>query len=109
MSEHDFDRMISVRASVIDDGEARIRELEAEVAKAHDFIEKLEASSWQQGRDNARLRECLKRLVDKLCVVHEDEQYKAVWMLWMIHNGPYNGPQYADELKAAAAALKEGE
>ena len=103
MSEFDEDRMISVRASVIEDGEARIKELEAELQQASekfaeqnikDFnrIKELEAElakwknrvAWQHcdkhgdikadyswgcpdcvdelRRENARLRECLKRL-----------------------------------------------
>jgi hypothetical protein len=40
MSEHDFDRMISVRASVIDDGDKRIKELESACRAASEDDEK---------------------------------------------------------------------
>jgi len=71
MSEHDFDRMVKVRASVIEDGERRIRELEAELAKCafHRHIEELEEDA-QKFHDDmekykaeaAHLRACLKRV-----------------------------------------------
>jgi len=70
-AEHDDDRFIRVRASVIEDGEARIKELEAELAKCafHRHIEELEEDAQKFHDDmekykaeNVRLRACLKRL-----------------------------------------------
>ena len=80
-SEHDDDRWVRVRASVIEDGENRIRELEAELAKANQLLthagilKAQEEFNAERERcktavlalnhsqaDNAHLRSCLKRL-----------------------------------------------
>ena len=52
------------------------------------------------------LEAALRGLVDRLDIVHADSKYRAVWTLHMIHNGPYDGPKYKDELDAARKALK---
>ena len=76
MSEFDDDRWVRVRESVIDDGERRIKELEAELAKTkRDLHEcgkyladaKMDATAADAQRievegDLAHLRACLKRL-----------------------------------------------
>jgi hypothetical protein len=43
--------------------------------------------------------------LEKAC--HDDPRYEAVWALHQKHAGPYQGPQYANELYAAQAALEE--
>jgi len=70
-SEFDFDRKVSVRASVIEDGERRIAELEAELAKAKlELQQEAEADIQTMATiknieaDNARLRACLKRIAE---------------------------------------------
>ena len=42
---------------------------------------------------------------DRLKFIHEHEAYKSVWMVNQVHCGPYDGPQYADELEALDQAL----
>jgi len=65
-TEHDEDRMIRVRASVIDDGERRIKELEAELAKWRKYHEELtavyESLEREYLKETFHLRSCLKRL-----------------------------------------------
>jgi len=60
-SEFDYDRMISVRASVIEDGEARIKELEAELAYERERNTNNVAINTEE---ISRLRECLKRIAE---------------------------------------------
>ena len=52
------------------------------------------------------LEAALRGLVDRLDVIHADPKYRAVWEIYMIHQGPYSGPQYGDELEIARKALK---
>jgi hypothetical protein len=56
-----------------------------------------------------RLREAAKRLVAKIDVVIADPTYERVWVGAQLHEGPYQGPQYDDELDALRAALREDE
>lgn len=51
------------------------------------------------------LREALQKLVTRLEFVHSSSAYKSVWTISQIHVGPYQGPSYADELKAAKDVL----
>lgn len=51
------------------------------------------------------LEAALRGLVTRLEQVHDSDQYRAVWQLWMIHHGPYSGPQYVKELESARKAL----
>jgi hypothetical protein len=44
-------------------------------------------------------------LVDRLEFIHADPAYMAVWTSNHIHNGPYSGPQYKNELDDLKAAL----
>jgi hypothetical protein len=50
-------------------------------------------------------RAALRALIDRLDLVHEDERYKSVWMMYMIHGGRYDGPTYEQELRDAKRAL----
>lgn len=45
------------------------------------------------------------RLVDKLELIHKDEQYKSIWFLAANHGLNYTGPKYEKELKALKEAL----
>lgn len=45
-------------------------------------------------------------LVGKLKIIHELEEYKAVWHCAQIHRGPYKGPKYDKELEALEAAIR---
>jgi len=51
--------------------------------------------------------EALKNLVDKLDLVHENDEYKKVWSWYHSHSGPYVGPQYEHELDKARALVKK--
>lgn len=51
-------------------------------------------------------RTALSNLVSQLDAVHQDERYKSVWMLHMIHGGNYTGPKYEKELTATRVALE---
>lgn len=51
--------------------------------------------------------EALNGLVRRLDEIHADPTYQSVWTLNHLHNGPYKGPQYADELAAARRAAQE--
>lgn len=44
-------------------------------------------------------------LIHKLKVVHNDERYLGVWQCAQVHQGPYNGPQYEEELEGLKAVL----
>jgi hypothetical protein len=56
--------------------------------------------------ENEKLREALIKLVNQLEALHASEDYRAVWCLSQIHNGPYTGPTYTAELNAAKARLE---
>jgi hypothetical protein len=47
----------------------------------------------------------LASLVDRLHLIHDDERYLSVWQVSQAHLGPYNGPQYTEELSNADAIL----
>jgi hypothetical protein len=47
-----------------------------------------------------------KALVDKLDEVHASPAMQSVWVMNHIHGGRYDGPNYAEELKALRAALE---
>ena len=51
--------------------------------------------------------EALNGLVHRLDEVHADPAYQSVWTLSQLHNGPYKGPQYVEELEAARRAAQE--
>lgn len=52
------------------------------------------------------LVEALDGLVTRLLSIHEDEQYKGVWVSYAIHGNRYAGPTYTAELAAAQKALR---
>lgn len=52
-----------------------------------------------------RYRAALEQLVSRIEVVEADPEYMAVWFMAQLHRGPYAGPQYGAEMKAARAAL----
>jgi hypothetical protein len=66
---------------------------------AADRIEELEI-------ENARLKDGLRKLVDKLDAVNADPQYGAAWTLYYSHGGHYKGPDYHEELVSAKELLK---
>lgn len=51
------------------------------------------------------LAEVAGRLIDRIDEVYESKEYKAVWALAQLHNGPYSGPHFADEMDFARTAL----
>ena len=61
-TEHDEDRFVRVRASVIDDGERRIKELEAELAKVNENRAEMFKEMCEDDETIIHLRSCLKRL-----------------------------------------------
>jgi hypothetical protein len=63
--------------------------------------------STQQSKE-IELREAAQAFVDKIDSIHKDDKYRLVWELNHIRNGPYTGPQYADELLALRTALAQG-
>jgi hypothetical protein len=50
-------------------------------------------------------RTALANLVAKIDAIHNDEQFKAVWVFYVIHGFSYQGPKYVDELSEARAVL----
>ena len=62
MSEFDYNRFVKVRASVIENGEARIKELEAELASEIKQSSERLASIARHVETEKHLRSCLKRL-----------------------------------------------
>lgn len=52
-----------------------------------------------------RLRDALGALVDRLAYVHQHPQYVSVWVISQAHVGPYQGPNYIEELDDAKALL----
>jgi chromosome segregation ATPase len=126
-TEHDDDRMIRVRASVIDGGERRIRELEGELEAANKHVElvdlqheeagkriaelEAELAKWKQTdnvrleADNARLRECLKRL--EWCIT-EWHEYKDNTHACPVCDSTKEHEDHASDCWLAAA-LKENQ
>lgn len=47
----------------------------------------------------------LRALVDRLEFVHNDDRYKSVWTLYMIHGGRYTEPKYDKEFETAKKYL----
>lgn len=55
--------------------------------------------------DKPNLIEAARALDAKLCAIHVDPLYQSVWQLNQVHQGPYKGPQYVEELSAMRKAL----
>jgi len=53
----------------------------------------------------AELEMAATALVNKLHHVHDSASYKGVWTIAQLHNGAYQGPNYADELDALEETL----
>lgn len=53
----------------------------------------------------AGVTSALRKLVERLELIHADPQYKSVWVLAGNRGFAYSGPTYTDELTAAKAAL----
>ena len=67
-----------------------------------------EAALARQDEAEARVAELERAatgLVNKLRQVHDSATYQGVWTLAQLHNGPYRGPQYDEELAALASVL----
>jgi hypothetical protein len=56
-----------------------------------------------------RLRRVLKALVDRLDEIVASPDYNSVWVLAHVHGFVYRGPNWVDVMKAARAALQEGD
>jgi hypothetical protein len=54
-----------------------------------------------------RVREALQRLVDRLDQIADDPDFKTMATLYYTHLGDCRGPNWADALKEARAALAE--
>lgn len=52
------------------------------------------------GKRHAELARLARALCEKLRSVHADSAYQDVWMSAQLHQGPYSGPTYTDELEA---------
>jgi len=44
-------------------------------------------------------------LVDKLEEINDDPKFQSVWTINQIHNGPYTGPNYVEELSTLKTVL----
>lgn len=53
----------------------------------------------------AAMREAAEALVRQMRLMNADPKYQAVWTLFAIHGGQYDGTRCADELEALDAAL----
>jgi DNA repair exonuclease SbcCD ATPase subunit len=140
MSEHDYDRMISVRASYLDGKDekikeleriaqmhenyadrlaAKVKELEAELAKEKNcllecqlsdrthviILKECKAAIEELTADNARLRECLKRLAEHA------GRFNDVYAFESYSRGKADGIAECAAIarEGLAAKLKEGE
>lgn len=56
-----------------------------------------------------RLRDALQNLVDVLDQIMAHPEYHRVFTIAHVHGGAYRGPNWAEALSEAKAALKEGE
>lgn len=56
-------------------------------------------------KDNEQWKELLTDLVTRLDYVHNHDNYKAVWSMYMIHGGNYTEPKYEKEFEAAKQAI----
>lgn len=73
-----------------------------------DHIAELEKARDESAAERERVRVlegALEALVNRLDFIHEDGQFKSVWVLSYIHGAPYTGPTYVNELARARAAL----
>ena len=57
----------------------------------------------------SKVEKAARELVEKLDKVHKNPAYVGVWTVSQIHQGPYQGPNYTEELKKLKDALKEAE
>jgi hypothetical protein len=65
-----------------------------------------EAARMEGERDTlTEMVKAAQALVGRLDVVHNDYRYTGVWQLAQLHNGPYSGPTYTEELAALKQAL----
>lgn len=55
--------------------------------------------------DNTAVREAAIQLASKLRAIHGDVRYQSVWACAQAHQGPYDGPQYEDELRRLEEAF----
>ena len=58
-------------------------------------------------RDERKLYGVLKNLIERLNFVHESPEYKSVWEVNQLHNGPYTGPTYTEAFEEAERVLNE--
>lgn len=56
---------------------------------------------------NPSIETLARRLVEKMDLIHNDSAYRSVWFSAPLHQGPYTGPQYVEEINALREALKE--
>lgn len=80
---------------------ASIRGEEDGISLARSFARHRQAT---EARMSAAV-EAAQAFVDRLKFIHEHPAYKSVWMVNQAHCGPYDGPQYSDELEALETAL----
>lgn len=75
-----------------------------------EIVKKAHAELWnekEQLRRRAEVAEAaLRALVQKLDAVHEDPQYKGVWMMHHVHGGRYTGLKYEVELHNARVVVE---
>jgi hypothetical protein len=70
--------------------------------------ERLEVSAMREDglcQRIAALEDALKKLTNKLTVVHASKEYLGIWEYGFIHGLEYSGPTYTDEFEAAKEAL----
>lgn len=105
----------SIEPAILQDllrtAQARAEAAEKALADVQEESETLAALDDMKGRaekaeaGRAMLTGALVKLVNKLHVVHNSPEYQGVWQLARLHSGPYKGPKYTTELKAAEDAL----
>ncbi len=78
-----------------------LKELDAANTRADSYRE------WQPAAEIRRLELAALKLTERLHAVHQDSRYRGVWACAQLHQGPYDGPTYAEalvELELAVAA-----
>lgn len=88
----------------------RIAELEAKLAEQVHFAKQNSRLNKDTigclEKENAALKEKLENLIDAVEYAHNSSDYRAVFALYSINGGVYQGPQYVTQLEAAKALLQ---
>lgn len=81
------------------------RATQSEDCGASEALGEEDKPSWAEIGRWTEIEQAAGKLVERLRLIHDDENYQSVWISASIHGTPYNGPTYEKELKTLARAL----